>query len=80
MIVQMSDFFLMGKYSPVGFRTLILYNIRYYWREICRDGHFILFVTFISLLYLKSNTKKVYKDLLSHKARTSYDTQIAKKT
>ena len=28
-------------------------TVRYYWRKICEDGQFILYVTFITLIYLK---------------------------
>ena len=51
MIVTISEHSLMGKYSFVGCRILILYDIID--RRYVATGNFILFVTFTTLIYLK---------------------------
>ena len=51
MIIQISEYSLMGKYSIVGCCKIILYNIIHI--MICRDEKCILYVTFITLICLK---------------------------
>ena len=54
MIVQMSEYSLMGKYSLIGCLTLMLYGIidrRYV--LIYSDGQFILYVNLFTLIYIK---------------------------
>ena len=37
---------------------LYISNVHYYWLKICRDGKLILYVTFITLIYLKDQLKE----------------------
>ena len=41
----------------------------YYWRYICRYGKFILYVTFITLIYLTDQQEEGFKGFWPHKAR-----------
>ena len=53
MIVQMSEYLVMGNYLLMGCGKLILYDIID--RQICRDEKFILCVTFITIIYIKDS-------------------------
>ena len=74
MIVQMSGHSLKGKYSLVGFCTLILNNV--IGRRYVVMVNLSCLPLFL-LLYIQNTTKKkVYKDFRYHKACTNYGTQI----
>ena len=74
MIAQMSEYSLIGNYSILVCRKLILYDII--------SGRYVVkgnssFLSLLLILYIyNTNKKKIYKDLRSHKSYTNYGTQI----
>ena len=74
----MSKNILMGKYSLVGCRTLIMYNVI---NERYVETVNLLCLSLFVLLYIYNiNKRKFYKDFRYHKGRTNYSTQIVKTT
>ena len=59
MIVKMQEHSLMGKYSLVRCRALILYAIvDGGYVIICSDGRLIMYVTFLTIIYLQNHQEE----------------------